>query len=265
MGNPTIWYYPDPNGTIEEIDLIDVSDLEISTERFRTDAEKVTGGLTITDYGTRHAVRIVRARFAGLTEAGEDLRAELKTLENHLQRGGWCGFARDKDTAWAGFVKTGRGRGQTILTTHGNVFYNPAAVLASGDRVTLQSSNPDGLIEGPFRISSQVGDVITLAAPMRKTFPRPPILVRERDFLPVLRMRSDVVNTPIITTDQRLNYTLDLQLVEDVEALFMFSGYGGTLRDTAETSGARGRSFDQVIGNIRERGVLVGSTTLRRD
>lgn len=264
MGNPTIFYYPDSSGTLEEIDLVDVSDIEVSTERFRSDAQGVTGRLSITDYGTRHVVRIVRARFAGLTTAGEDLVAELTTLQNHLQRGGSCGFAFDKDKAWAGFLRSRKKRGDTVLKTHGNVFYNSAAALVANDRVYLQSANPEGRIEGPSRISTQVGDVITLAAGLKGKYENLPVLVRHRDFYPTLRMPSGAVDSPIITTDQRMNYTLDMNLVEDVDSMFKFAGYGGTLTGTTGASGTRSKSIEQVIGSIRDVGTLPGSTTLNR-
>lgn len=262
MGSPTIYYYPDKSGTLETIDLVDVSDIEVSIERFRSDSERVTGGLVVTDYGMRHVVRVVRARFEGTTQAGEDLRDELQTLEGHLQRGGFCGFAFDADKAWAGFLKQRKKRGDTALLTHGNVFYNTSAALATDDRVTIQSANPEGIVERA-RLVSVSGDSVTLQAGLKNKLENLPVLVRHRDFYPVMRMSSRSVNTPIITTDRRANYTLDLQLVEDVDSLFKFAGYGGTLTGTTDTAGARAKSIDQVIGQFREfiQGSKIGGGT----
>jgi hypothetical protein len=262
MGNPAIWYYPDPTGGIEEIDLVDVSMIEPTSERFRTDEEGITGSISVTDYGMRHTYRIARERFEGLTQAGEDLVEKLYTLENHLQRGGYFAFAFDRDKAWGGFLDASYDRGDVAINTRGNVFeYNPSATLATDDRVIIQSANPEGRLERK-RISSLTGNVVTLASGLANKFFRHPVILRQRDFLPMLRVPAG--SGSIISTDGRRNYTLTIECVEDVEAMFMFASFGGSLTGTSGTSGARSKSVEAAIENIRSRNRTSTSTTLSR-
>lgn len=227
MGNPTIYYYPDPKGSLVTIDLVDVSEVEYHQERNRTDSERLDFGIRSADFGGRHRVRIVRARFAGLTQAGEDLRAQLETLEAHLKSGQPIGFSEDDDKSFAAYMNRKSPVGNTILKTLGTSFYNSAATVAAGDYVTIQTANPDAIVEHA-RVSSlsASGRVVTLASGVvhsyqsggRKT------LVRWRGFWPVLKLPEGAINDPIITTDRRMNYTLDMTLVEDMEALFLLAG-----------------------------------------
>jgi len=256
MGNPTIWYYPDTSGTVIEIDLADVSDLEVSTEQFRTTAEGLNGSIRTTNYGVRHRLRLVRARFNGQNTAGEDLVIALRTLESHLKRGGRFGFALDKDKAWAAFLKTRYASTKTVLQTNGNNFFNTSATLVSTDIVVLQSANPEGTVEYA-RVSSLSGDKITLAAGLRNPFMNPPAVIRHRDFYPVMQLNPASVDGSIITTDQRYNYTLDIDAVEDVDSLFKYSGFAGQLTGSSSTSGSRSLSLDTAIKRAKE-GVGLG-------
>lgn len=264
MGSPVLWWYPDRTGPLQELDLVDISMIERESERFRTDEVGITGGISVTDYGMRHTFRLARERFAGGTQEGEDLVAASRGFENHIQRGGFFGFARDKDKAWGGFLDASYNQGGAVLATRGNVFeYNPLASLSAGDYVVIQSANPRGeLVQA--RIASQTGNTITLASGLRKAFlgPSHPVVIHERDFFPMLRAPAGA--RPILSDDRRLNYTLDIECIEDVEGMFAFANFGGALTGVSSSSGARGKSVETALANIRNRNQHSSPTTLPR-
>lgn len=262
MGNPAIFYYPDIYGSLEEIDLVDISLIESTSERFRTDEEGITRSVSVTDYGMRHTYRIARERFAGGTVDGEDLVEKLRTFENHAQRGGFFAFAADRDKAWGGFLDARYQRGATVLSTRGNVFgYNDAAALSAGDRVIIQSANPEGKLER-HRIASQTGDRIDLASGLVNKFLFHPVVIRQRDFFPMLRMQAGA--RPILTDDHRTNYTMEIECYEDVASMFVFANYGGALTGPVPSSGARSKSPQAAIESLRNRDITTTSTTLER-
>lgn len=139
---------------------------------------------------------------------------DLRQLEDHLQRGGPIGFARDHTKAWAAYgSRTFRGYSY-VSTIGGNAFtaWEAAAALASGDEVVIESAPPAGEIEMHAVSSvSATGNVNLNSETILKSFDGP-ILVRHRDFYPALWMPDDQVSRPIVTTEHRLTYTLDVEL-----------------------------------------------------
>lgn len=215
MGNPTFYYYPDPDAGVVTVDLGEgLSDL---IETPITDARDARGMDWIASrvvLGGGLAIRIGLERFGG--PATSSLERQLRTLESHLQRGGLCGFSRDSAKAWASVAdvqQTSGGSTWTGLT--GSLFksFSSAAALASGDEIVIETAAPEHQREyNTAGAAVAVGDTtVTLGTALRYTF-GPGSILRWRDFWPVLRLPADGLSRTFIGNDHRRNFTLDITL-----------------------------------------------------
>lgn len=221
---PYIYWYPDSAGTLETIDLGALSDLRIVHDRARVDAQGVTGRIVSQDYGGRTLVGITREVIAATETA---LIRDLTALEVHLRRGGLVGFALRQDKAWAAWSTATIQRGATSARHSGNGFYEPSATLASGDEVVIRSANPERA-EEIVTVSAVSSLSATFSETPRFTYLRTPILLRHRDYYPVLRLDPASLDRPMLTHQQRIVWSLNLDLVEDPEALDALSVRGGS-------------------------------------
>jgi len=233
MGNTTAWFYPDPSGSLEEIDFgIDgiSSVIELPLRDVR-DSHSIGGAWHRTVLGGGLRVRLVLERFSGLTTAGKTLQRQLASLEAHLHRGGLIVFAADRDNAWLGVMDGSLlpARGDAALTTFGgnllSVFTatGTAAALAAGDEIILESFNPTMHREW-LLVSSESGGVITLDTSdgqnVRYDYTDAgSTIVRERNFYPALRLPEDQVGRVLLTTDHRHTWTWDVVLELDYLAI----------------------------------------------
>jgi hypothetical protein len=219
--DPCFFWNPAPGGTLEITDLAeaisDIQDQEI------TEAADARNG-----YGTAYRnflmgsrrVRIVLERFG--SPGSSALERDFYAIENHLRRGGYVGFSRNRSKSWCGAVNSAYAqRGDTVLYTGGNLFnaWYTSAALASGDEVIVESANPDWQSE-PTVFSSITGTQVTVSRALRFTYPTSnPIFVRYRDFYPVLRLPDDQLDKPLVTHDKRITWTFDALLEYDLSAL----------------------------------------------
>ncbi len=223
MGNPTIYYYPDADGTLETIDFGEgLSDLQITQRRDVFDGFSRAGAFTRTTGRTYLEIRIILENFTSAS-----LARQFETLSAHLERGNPIGFALDHDKAWAGFVRTttssgyyNPARGETRAVTAGNEFryWSTSATIQSGDEIVVASASPSGLRETKVTsgvTSATANTVFFSTDALKYTHQNAPIIVRSRDFYPALVMPEGSVNQPIIESNHRISYTLDLTLVED--------------------------------------------------
>jgi len=233
MGNTTVWYYPDPDGSLEEVDfgsdhISSVIEMPVRDVR---DSHSLGGAFHRSVLGGGLKVRLVCERFSGLTTAGKSLARNLASLEAHLHRGGLVAFSADRDNAWFGVME---GillplRGDTSLTTFGgnllSVFTatGTAAALAAGDELFLESFNPT-MHREQLLVTSESSGVITLdtsdGSAVRYDYQdEGTAIVRERNFYPALRLPEDQVGRQTLITDHRHTWTWDITLELDYLAI----------------------------------------------
>ena len=212
MGNPRFYYYPDEAGSLETIDLGEgLTDLVELPGAVVEDAASLDGYPYRSFLRDTFGIRIVLERFG--SSGTSSLERKFATLQSHLGRGGLVGFSKDHSKTWAA-IRTGSAtRGDPLFQTPGNGFtaWAPAGTLASGDEIAIESPAPDSRREyTTISALSSTGD-LTLVDALRYTYDGHPI-ARYRDFYPVCWLSADGVSRPIVVSDHRRNWTLDLTL-----------------------------------------------------
>tara|TARA_R110002020_G_scaffold12872_5_gene46773 strand:- start:1240 stop:2025 length:786 start_codon:yes stop_codon:yes gene_type:complete len=251
MGNPAIYFYPDPEGSLEVLDFGEpLSDLQITQLRDVIDGYSRGGSFHRVTGASRLEIRIILENFTSAS-----LVRKFETLSAHLERGGAIGFSLDHDKTWAGFVQTSATspvRGRAALTTSGNAFnpWSTSAALDLGDEVVISSAPVEGLRETNATAgttpSSAVAVNLGISSPLVYTYKAEPVLVRWRDFYPCLIMPEGSVGSPILETNHRISYTLDLTVVEDWGTIAALAD-GLKLRDT-NGSPSTGVSLQEATG-----------------
>jgi len=232
MGNPTFYWYPDPYGTIEKLDLGEgLSDLQgVHLDSLEASSESIAGYETLIPLRRRGRVRLVYERFGD-----GSVRRGIEALVNHLKRGGTCGFCTDSAKVVAVVVESALARGDTSLPFSWRVLdYEGTQTLAADDEVVLTSPSPEYQQEIGV-VSSQATNTITLTAGLRYTYESLPVIVRYDEFFPLLRMPPSERAREVLTSDHRLVWTLDMTLIEDVAALWLIAGTNGPLTTTVKT------------------------------
>jgi hypothetical protein len=232
MGTPTFVWYPD-GGTLA------------ASREDTTLGEELTD-LTHDDIRTSatQAVRIVCERFT--TQA---LRREILSLVAHIARGEPVGFTRDPAKAWAGYATGSPTRGDTTLTTTGDVwYYAGSASLSSGDIIVVEGLGAQGKREW-VEVDSVSGTTITLKTPLVYTYQDDVVMIRWEDYYPVLyRPAGTGTTSTILTHDRRLNYTLDVGMETDPDALqALYSETGGSTVLLGNTSTASRMTLQDAI------------------
>lgn len=232
------YYYPDEGGGLTTITLAKpLTELHENRIPDRVTAKRGNGSSAVAVWLPSTRVRIVLER--GLSTGNV---RDLRQLEDHLQRGLPVGFAREHTKAWAGFGSSPN-RGYAYVTTGGHAFGNweAAADLASGDEVTIEGAPPWGEIEMHLvtGVSATTGTVTLSAETVLKTF-NTQVIVRHRDFYPALRLPDDQLGKPLVTTERRLSWTLDVEL--EVIPDLILAGWTNEFRalSLASTAGVSG-------------------------
>ena len=224
MGNPKFFYYPVSGGLLQTIDLGTerLSDMVVTRIRSASDAVSRSGKSHRDSGGCLIQVQIVMERFASVA-----LVRQFRNLSTHLERGGSVGFALDVDKLWAGF-SSGHStpgllyQGHQLVTVPGSNSWSSwnAGSLADDDPIVIQSAPPESVIEH-HSMNGTLGataTVVNFDNQLENDYHQTPFLVRHRDFYPALKMPQSRVEAlseqPIVESHRRLNYTLDLTLVE---------------------------------------------------
>jgi len=252
MGNPKIYFYPDSDGSLETIDFGEpLSDLQITHRRDVIDGYTRAGAMSRTSGRSYLEVRIILQNFTNLA-----LLRQLETLSAHLERGNPIGFTLDNGKVFGAFIESTSGvwpkRGATAVQHRGNRFdaWESSNSLGGGDTVIISSSPPAGLRE-TRRLSSVSSTYLRMTSdPLVYTHKNAPIVGRERDFYPALIMPEDQVGTPIVTTNHRISYTLDMTLAEDWGTLTALDSISAPLRDT-EGLPSSGVSLQEAVSEYR--------------
>lgn len=218
------------------------SDLQAVQESLADGASTPAGLAVRVQYGVRWRVTI---EVPQIESADID---DYRQLVAHLRRGGAVGFALDPSKAILAFSDRPISAGQSILFTSGGSqmsAWEPSAALTAGDRLLIQSPNPESACEDrPFSSLSSSG-ILTLQSGVYGNLTQAPIALRPYGFWPVLTL--DPGDEAQIVSDRELYYTLTLPLVEHPGHLAALQGVGLGTSTTAHTS-ALLRSLEQAIG-----------------
>ncbi len=250
MGNPSIYWYPDPLRSLERIDFGEsLSDLQITQIRDASDAYSRSGRLYRTLGASRLQIRLILENFTN-----EALRRDLESLVAHLKAGGPVGFSLDHDKSWAGFIDSMArepSRGSTVLKTKGNRFtrWSGSASLGSGEEIVIASAPLEGLKENRAlsgALAASATSVNITSDPLIYSYRADTVVVRHRDFYPCLVLPETSIDDAIVETNHRISYTLDLTLDEDWGTLSAIHTGGYLLRSTDAEAPELGHSLQQI-------------------
>jgi hypothetical protein len=253
VGNAAIYYYPEADGNLVVIDLGEpLSDMQAQPVRIvDTNVGQDLEPSTV-DLGGSHRVRVVLERFTGAS-----LVAQLRTFESHALRGLPFGVVSDTALSWAGFALGSTiDRDRAQITTGGTSFFawSAAGSLTAGDVVVIHSANPEYKHEQRVITGySATTGVVTFGASNRTVYSYEvgPIVVRHRDFLPVVYLDPGARSRPILTHDHRINYTLDLTCLYSpagMASLYSDGGGDGLLIGTTADGGYPEGTLQGIIG-----------------
>lgn len=205
-----LYWYPEPDGLLVAIDLgRSWSELAEADSSDLSTARSADGQRVITTYGH---MRTVRALCEYLT--GYDTIRELSILGVHLQRNGVVALAEDDGATWGGFAREAPQRGATAIRVSRLLWSAWSTIdLGAGDVVVVQGAS--GRWE-EAEVSSVSAERVVIASPgLRFDYQDEPwVLVRDRRFWPFLRMQDGALQTPILRSDHRITWALELQLEE---------------------------------------------------
>lgn len=256
MADSKLWFFPDPDGSIEEIDLNEIiSDLQFNPAPNQSITEGMTGALAQTQFSSRAMVRIVNERFTDPAIA-----RQLYALETHLKNGGLVAVAVDSDRTWAGFLETPPARGDTSITALGFPFPFGANKLDATDEIEILGPQPYAYREYLATVGAVDNTLtVTLSEAVRFNFeamaPRW-VFARQRGFWPLLRLPAEGRNQPLLTHDHRIAYTFDAQLEEAIDVLDTIGG----VPDLGTSTGGTGENESQNSIEAYNTGVLSDTT-----
>jgi len=141
MGNAAIYWYPSENAGLETIDIGEgfAGDLEVEEVAMGGYATSLTHRF---DAPMGSFLRVSLRHTFG--SAGHSLYRSLMALQNHLNRGGYCGIATNTTKAWAAFATARVFRDQAVIQCRAPQFYNlTSPTIASGDEIVIESAVPE--------------------------------------------------------------------------------------------------------------------------
>lgn len=252
MGLPTFYVYPGVSaGMLEVVSLGEpLSDLQETPIRDAVDARALSGRAIRTVLGGRRRVRVIVENFTSqLVERG------LTNMQAHLERGGFVGFSRDHAKTWGAFATTAPAMGDTVIRHNGNAWstWSAAAALAQNDEVLIQSPNPEYAWEIQALLSAPTTTRLVTSGAVRYDYGQEPVLLRWRDFYPMLRLPEDGLGKPLVVHSHRVTYTLDVELEEDPAALHAMGATSAAALSGA-TKTDRGTSIEQLLAGFAGRG-----------
>ena len=159
MADGLLAYYPDPNGTLTEIAIPGWSWYEDYCVPSGEDERGLTGRVVSE---RAQMIQWLRARlvFDVRSDTGQILHNNLRTFLSHAGRGASDGLflaAKNKASAWAGFLAAGPGSADVTVVYPANLYAWLAGYPAEGDRVRIVGLGPDGM-EEINRIDTISGD-----------------------------------------------------------------------------------------------------------
>jgi hypothetical protein len=209
-----IYWYPETDGPLRILDLIrDWRELTHADPADFVSARNADGQRILTTY---LSMRTVRAAIEYVDDRA--VVRELQAIEGHLRRNGTIGIAERDGSAWGGFATELPEQGATEVRITENLWaaWGSAADLDAGDTIIVQGPSPVGRWEECVIASVSANRRrITLAEGLRYDYSAGDwCLVRDSRFWPIVRSQDAAINTPILRTDHRITWALDLQLEE---------------------------------------------------
>lgn len=192
-------------------------------------------------------VRLTLERMA----SREELAWQMLALQNHLDRGYSVAFTADTGKAWASFF------GATALPAAGDTLITPGAnawsslvgsnSLAAGDWIRIYSEASYALEQAGKIQTWTASNNITLAAttPIRFDFSGK-CIASWSYFWPLLKRPEDNVGTNIVVNEVGRLWTMSIDLVIDLAALFALWPFQGD--GALGGSGQRGNTLDKIAG-----------------
>tara|TARA_Y100000592_G_scaffold22763_1_gene35307 strand:+ start:994 stop:1875 length:882 start_codon:yes stop_codon:yes gene_type:complete len=244
MGNSAFYYSPHPDTSKVATQTIDlgetISDLQITPYRISHDAVSIGGRLSRVNRRVGLRARIILERFTD-TELAE----KLYTMGDHIERGGAVSFTVDTAKCYAAFVLS---EADDFFASPTRGTYRMRAPLfdeysstapASGDVLFVESFGPDAKRE-EVRVHSfnAVTRELQLSSPLKYNH-QGSILIRHRDFFPVLFRSARNNEQAMLTHDHRISYTWDLTL-ECYSAHLLELYYSGRDAGTGASAGTIG-------------------------
>lgn len=207
-----IWWYPDPLGTVEELNLkVPLTERGGPHMVVRSSsADSFTGGRSLNVTGAREKIRIQLLNFTDRT-----VRTRCVSMINHLQHGGTIGLVEDTSRAWAAFARQAPARGATTVFTETNLLGNlSSSADPGGSEVYLHGPQPRMRYEMQAATSWDSSDGRLIISPgLQWDWTNEAwILVREAGTYPAMRLPREDLNGEFLTHDRENNFSLDLPL-----------------------------------------------------
>tara|TARA_R100000734_G_scaffold14723_2_gene10871 strand:- start:8739 stop:9584 length:846 start_codon:yes stop_codon:yes gene_type:complete len=226
MGNAIFYYYPQPDGNkLVTIDLGDplgqlFSDIEWNADTGVT----LSGKMRRVNGMTRERVTIQRDRLSG----GETIAHQLIAMQNHLDRGFSVFFSADSDKTFYAPVKNSLVGGDTNIELYPNPFYDfvGTATPDANDYVVLETMGP-GMYQEIKKVSNSSG----LSAITGGSMTTNDVSFTYGDRLSFLRWYrcwgglkrpSDQIGQSIITNENGILWSLNVELVVDASLMFRY-------------------------------------------
>jgi len=218
MANPSFWYFAGGSYTDEVTEIQfggPLSELSWVPIRDRRSGWTLAGSMRSVVNTGRLRVTISLGPF---NDSGsmQYLAHQLESMSAHLERGEPVSFAADRNKAFAAGLSLGVNPGDTSLIHTDNLFeeYGGSIALAANDILCIESPNPEHKreycrVDDPLALTA---NSLTLADAIRYEYNELPVMVRHRDFFPVLYMPEQELGKSIVTWDHRLTFSLDVTL-----------------------------------------------------
>lgn len=235
MGNAKFWYYPNPGGGVQTIDMGEgLAELYCDWEVDAESAVDMSGGSHRTVGMMREIVTIERDRML----LGEELANKFVALQNHLDRGYSVAFCSDSDLAYCAPVSNPPEAGSTQIDVLNDVFASLTGIgsMPANDSYMTLETQPPGMVQEIIKATSTASATLTsggsigVSAGTAFGFSGPTFL-RYYRFWPTLKRPASDAGRNIVTNEHGQLYSLSLRLVVDYERLFSFHPQSDLLID----------------------------------
>lgn len=245
MGNATLYWYPLDGGTLQVDDLGEgFSMVEHFPIRRIVHAESLDGTHFFSGMGGGLKVRLRMEDIPLFDAAGQALYRQLYRVTNHLERGGRIGAAADAVKTFAAWAYSPPKRGDTTLRTKPSTWWTAGTIteVTAGDELVVESMLPE-LSREEVKVQTTAAPPIALAAGLVLQ-PSADVLVRHRDYYPLLLWPEEERRDPFSYRDGRVAATWDITLHMDYGGI---AAVADTTLNLSTTASAAGISLPDVL------------------
>ena len=252
MGLPTIWWYPDSTGTIQQDTLAE----SLSQAHDLPYWDRADDAVALSGSCTRQPIRAgLRVHITCENFSDEGMVSNLFNVLDHLRRGRHIGFATDADKAWCSYTTKLPKRGDTTLTTGGNAWWTAGSGSIADDEYLIMETGNPGATRQRLKKSTPAGSTATslgIDAPGVIVSPGAgPCWVRSELFWPLLYLPSDQLGRPLLTSNWRKLWTLDMELELDLAMMARLENFNAGFMNLSAVpySGTKG-TLEENIGRM---------------